>query len=479
MASTHQYSFDELFPMAVRQHTSDTVRTEVEQNLKTDLGEARCAHLLPKAWTGEISTETIDELRAWFERRVLGEASAGNVALFFARTVLAIIGSGERWNETRKRAVAELCTVIERRPFPTMLWADFVLRYLDSPVTISGILTGCVQNTRTLETRIRETVARDCRKLRASHMSTIFVFGYSATIVAALQGIPQTPKTPLRLVTPRLQLRKDPDGALLATAIEQQGIRAQVTVLDDEEALLWLRTEKPDLFLMGCKVIGRRLTGNIEVVNSRNAQEFVAIATAAGVRIAVVAGVYKLWSTQTYEKYRPLIVMEQQDHPQTSSVVRGALVSRIITEDGIYLQRDFRREYETCFSTEGVPLTSIRAGLSAREGSDPQKICDPRIQLIAAEVQRKQCKKERLPQHFIDAQQYYEQRRQDEEWLTEHLGKYVAIVGRKIIGTAEDFHDLASSVREEYGFGPLFMPLVTKEPRAVRLHPRVAETQEG
>jgi len=80
-----------------------------------------------------------------------------------------------------------------------------------------------------------------------------------------------------------------------------------------------------------------------------------------------------------------------------------------------------------------------------------------------------------LPPEFQEAKNFYKDvLQQDPQWMKDHLGKYVAIIGQKVVDETsgdEKFIDLSIRVRREYGYGPIFMPEVRKEPRVVNMGP--------
>ncbi len=79
-----------------------------------------------------------------------------------------------------------------------------------------------------------------------------------------------------------------------------------------------------------------------------------------------------------------------------------------------------------------------------------------------------------LPEHFVEAERYYVELRKDPQWLKAHMGEYLAIMGREIVGQADNFQDLASRVFGTYGYGSIFMPHVTEHyPQVIRLRPRI------
>lgn len=84
----------------------------------------------------------------------------------------------------------------------------------------------------------------------------------------------------------------------------------------------------------------------------------------------------------------------------------------------------------------------------------------------------------RLPRHFLQAKRYYEEVLQkDEDWLKEHLGGYVAIIGNEVVDSDKDFSKLAPRVWKKYGYGPIFIPRVTRGPRVEYIGPRPASVE--
>lgn len=350
-------------PRTLDQHVSvEKVLTTTHQ-AREELRES-CADLLPTGWPNTASEETIQAFIDWFKDRVKREPSAGNASLLFARAVLSTFRSDRHLTDMQKKALEGLCLAINERPFPAMLWADFVRKYLDSPAIISRVLTGCVRNTAHLELQIQKIMKQHHQRLNLTEGGVVVVFGYSGTIVAALRGLPPEVSKTLKILTPRQSLpeRELPDGELL-----QKAIGKSVEVMDNEDALNRLRGGEPRLLLMGCKVIGLRETGKLEIVNSYNAYHYAEAAFKVRIPIGIITGTYKLWPIQIYENHRPMIVSEKSnDHPR-NSIVEGKLITWVMTEDGVFPQKKFSNEYKTYFTIEGVPVASVRGCVSGEE----------------------------------------------------------------------------------------------------------------
>lgn len=81
--------------------------------------------------------------------------------------------------------------------------------------------------------------------------------------------------------------------------------------------------------------------------------------------------------------------------------------------------------------------------------------------------------KEQLPEHFLEGQKYLEELKQNPDWLKANDNKYLAIMGREIVDQDGSFQELSKRVREAHGYGPIFMPFVTINPKPTILRPRI------
>ena len=79
-----------------------------------------------------------------------------------------------------------------------------------------------------------------------------------------------------------------------------------------------------------------------------------------------------------------------------------------------------------------------------------------------------------VPPHFKEAQHYYKQvLKKDEEWMQQHLGGHVAIIGNQVVAYEKNFSQLSPNVRRVYGYGPLFMPEVISGEEVVHIGPHI------
>ena len=82
--------------------------------------------------------------------------------------------------------------------------------------------------------------------------------------------------------------------------------------------------------------------------------------------------------------------------------------------------------------------------------------------------------------HPLNMRPSLEQFRSDAKWYDQHKselvrkyrGKRIAILNGVVVDSADDLPTLAKRIRDKYGKTPVFMPLVTEEPRVVRIASR-------
>jgi len=87
----------------------------------------------------------------------------------------------------------------------------------------------------------------------------------------------------------------------------------------------------------------------------------------------------------------------------------------------------------------------------------------------------KQTTTRELPGHYIEAEEYF---RTDllpnDDWFKQYRGEFVAIIGRQVVDSDRDFQLLSRRVRPRYGYGSIFMPLVSRKVEVVYVRPRIS-----
>ena len=343
---------------AVEQSTRSATKIIRQQFLRwhRDRPAHRLCATLSRPWTAPKA----ECFHRWFETATTEEESAGKAALRFANAVVAIIGVNRVLNAAQRQSIIKICNAVRaKRPLPSLHWANLVEAQLDNPRFVALVLAGCVDTTAVLEPKVATVVRRHPEVFAQRTATPVMIFGYSATLVAAIRGIPPRIAHRLDVVTPlqSLQNRAVPDGELLRDKIA--GLVRDVKVVENNEAHRRLRAGQVGMLLMGCKIIGRRRRGNLEIVNSTDARRFAVAAARSDIPVAVVTGAYKLWPTSVYEKYRKAIA----EDTKANSIVDGRHVRWIVTEDR-FADRDALMNYEDYFTVDGIPVASVREGLS-------------------------------------------------------------------------------------------------------------------
>lgn len=342
---------------AVEQSTRSATKIIRQQFLRWHRG--RPAHRLCSKLSRPWTAPKAECFHRWFEAATTEEESAGKAALRFADAVVAIIGVNRVLNAAQRESIIKICnTVRAKRPLPSLHWANFVEAQLANPRFVALVLAGCVDTTAVLEPKVAAVVRRHPEVFSQRADTPVMIFGYSATLVAAIRGIPPSIARRLDVVTPlqSLQNRAVPDGEFLRDKIA--GLVRDVKVVENDEAHRRLRAGQVGMLLMGCKIIGRRRRGNLEIVNSTDARRFAMAAARSDIPVAVVTGAYKLWPTSVYETNRKAIVEDK-----ANSIVDGHYVRWIVTEDR-FADRDALMNYEDYFTVDGIPVASVREGLS-------------------------------------------------------------------------------------------------------------------
>jgi hypothetical protein len=241
------------------------------------------------------------------------------------------------------------------RPLPTALWADFVSSQLDNPSLISHVLAFFAQNSQgVLENKIRNSMRQSYSQLTFDKIRSLMVFGYSWATVEALRGLPSEILEKIQIFTPEQSLpdRDRADGFRLKESLKEV---ANVTVINNQEAMNILSKGNIELLAMGCKVVGKlRKSINLHIINSRHALSYVEAASGSNTNICVITDSHKVWPTSLYEKYYSKITSNDRN-----SRIEGNHVQWIMTEHGIVPQNTFGDLYNCFLALEGIPVPSI------------------------------------------------------------------------------------------------------------------------
>ncbi len=420
-----------------------------------------------------------------FEEVFQHEPSSGNASTIFCEAVLAIIGLQHELTAPQRNLILSLCTKARTRPLPTMLWANFVQAKLDNPGQLARVLTACQRNKAHLERRVEHVMSQRFRELALLSRRPILVLGYSETIVGALRGIPPEDVGNLEIVTPRNGWagRTIAHGELFAKKIAESVPGASVEVINDEVMLSSLREGDPALLIMGCRVVGLRYSGELEVANPRGALEYLYTAKESKVPVGIVAGAYKLWPTGTYECSRPLIVLDDDN-----DIIPSSLFDWVMTEDGVFTPGQIGKEYPALFNADGIPIGSIRGCLG--NAGDRFKTLTSEIKTVVKELgadsggtalpqgikrSDRVVLRDLLPDFVKEAEVHYETvLQQDEKWVDAHASKYLALFSNRVVDEGDDLPALYERTGDLYGFGGFFFPRVSHGVSLAYLTPNTA-----
>lgn len=160
-------------------------------------------------------------------------------------------------------------------------------------------------------------------------------------------------------MTPKQQLpgKQRSDGELLVDFLKRRvpGV-ARLLVETTQEALGIVARHEVDLVLMGSKVISMTKAGKVEVINSTGSLAFAQTAHDSGTPMGVVSASYKLWPTDTYEKYGDTILDYKTEDAHTSDKISESLVDWIVTEHGVYDVQTFADYHQLWFQHDTLPV---------------------------------------------------------------------------------------------------------------------------
>ena len=77
--------------------------------------------------------------------------------------------------------------------------------------------------------------------------------------------------------------------------------------------------------------------------------------------------------------------------------------------------------------------------------------------------------RQELPASYVEGRAYFEELKQNPEWVAEHSGIYVALHGRQLVDQDQNFHYLSVRVWPTYGEGNVYISRTWKEPKTFRI----------
>jgi len=292
----------------------------------------------------------------------------------------------------------------------------------------------------------------------------------------------------------RLPERDLNESAFLERDLEafSPATRPQFTETTVQETIELCAGGAVDIVLVGCKVIGRSHSNEVEIVNSRPCVDLVRQSCSAGLPLVVTTGLYKIWPLDFYLTYRDSVVLaENSPGEQVNGVLGARDVQWILTERGCYMAANFGDEPLPRTLLDNIPLPITSALESCDSDTKILDIIhdDDIMESMSREVIERQpfdhgpdteydryVRTRRLPSHFEEARRFYAEMLRSEQWYREYKGKYVAIMAHKVVDSNEDETQLLTGLRENFGERPIFTAFVARKaapnlalrPRAVR-----------
>ena len=417
-----------------------------------------------------VSNQEISSIISGFKERILSEKGSGNVTTIFSYAVLKTINYEETLGLQQKILFDGLCSAIDFRPWPTMLYVDFARNNERNPSYITSVFFRCLQNKKKLDRRIKTRIENELKKpdtdnefkkLRIDFNRPIMVSSYSNTGKRVLNT--------LQRISGQKLLIKIPVEWASEWETELDPELFEVKRVDQQRALSDIKERNVGSLIMGCKVVGARcteqITEQIEVLNSAGALGYTEKANSAGIPVCLVLGTYKIWPKLSFEAYRPWMVTEERANVYLNDLIPVEKFSCFITEDGVFGLKEFKKIYSRngFFNEEGLPTSAIRECSHKRSndvkfvGETIKSLCVPNtdnFETLWANWP--------LPRHYLMAESHYCETLQTDEKWNKYQGKYAAIVGEKVVSSSESLTDLQSEIRDKYGYGPVFIIRVSK-----------------
>ena len=152
----------------------------------------------------------------------------------------------------RRDTIRALCTLVEERPFPALVWARLIPKYFDDVPFLACALEDVLTDKRHLLQAIGGVTANHAEQIGLKKGSRVVIQGYSGTIPGILAALPDEVKPALQIFATEQNHRGINEGELLRADLEKRGFR--VTVIEDKEALRMLHDTDPrrkiDTFIM-------------------------------------------------------------------------------------------------------------------------------------------------------------------------------------------------------------------------------------
>jgi hypothetical protein len=298
-----------------------------------------------------------------FRRFTINEPSSGNVAIVFGNVALSLLKTPlPRISKELLLGLAEVTA--EERPYPSAKWANFVRDNLDDPDYVASSLIECLERKALLSESLG-ALAKDRWDefgLKPGG-NPIVAFGCAVAVCDFLSSLPDE-LAPLEIITPTLRFGMQSEGSILRHRLNDPPRRV-VTIHADRDAVRSIANRRPAGVFLGSAVVAINERAELEIVATSGARDFVDEAAAEGIPSTLVVGSYKIWDQTLYAQHREIIQSKVRTEREVCinpdemqplgatlmtnrayDIVPGDLITRIVTEDGVYTSSEFVKQYD-------------------------------------------------------------------------------------------------------------------------------------
>lgn len=420
-----------------------------------------------------------------FRKRTETIWTTGEFVTCLEHHVLYGIGQSTSLNEIQRRFIASVCSVSRRRPLPALLWSEFVLANLDTPLRVreafaASLFTKAKQLS-TIRKRAGEAWRRllDSGKLAHDEGPRILAVANSRTLIEALKGIAEVDDKQISVFVPEMKWRY-PTGFLRDHFRKEFEPFRNLTCnpISERNAESLLVDSEIDVVLTGCKLIARSPSGELHVVNSAPCIDLVKKAQNSSALVVVATGMYKIWPDWFYERYHGEIPsIERWNNEPANGLLHGDELTWIFTERGEFKADVFAKVHPpvSFFESTGLHRSSalqIKENTEAfknKRSARTVKGCKPITPMADEEMapyrrplteeelrERTAWEHDSVPDKCQYAHDYYYRNVVvDDAWYRANEGKWVSLLGTQPprIMVRDTLAELIVDAQNEWGRG--------------------------
>ena len=267
-------------------------------------------------------------------------SSAGDFCLHFINSITSLLGTGASLSRERQDSIRTLCELVEERPFPALVWARLIPRFLNDVPFLACAVEQVLADKRALKRDIGGVIAAHASEIGLHRDARVLIQGYSGTIPAILAELQREARVPSKLFVMQQNRRGVNEGTLLQSDLLKHQIN--VTVLEDHVALGMLRDGAFSTLVTGSKAIGL-WKNQLSVINTFS-EQLPTTAREANTKVLVIGGRYKFWPHDLYGEYATRVAASKAEK-RFDAVIGQEMIDWIGTEGGAFQPVDCRGAY--------------------------------------------------------------------------------------------------------------------------------------